>query len=157
MAGVHFIGLINVFNFQPGFKSAGLATIGDEQLEWLEKDVAGRSASTPIVLMAHLPLWTIYEPWGWGTADAGRALGYLKRFGSVTVLNGHIHQVVQKVEGKVTFQTAMSTAFPIFAAGKGPGPGPMTVPAEKLKSVLGIRNIDYAPMTRLKLSDETLA
>src|SRR5713101_415033 len=112
MAGVHFIGLINVFNFQPGFKSAGLAKIGDEQLEWLEKDVKGLSASTPIVLMAHLPLWTIYEQWGWGTQDAGRALGYLKRFGSVTVLNGHIHQIIQKVEGNVTFHTAASTAFP---------------------------------------------
>jgi len=124
-AGVHFIGLVNVFDFQPGFKSAGLATIGDEQLEWLEKDVAGRSASTPIVLMAHLPLWTIYEQWGWGTADAGRALGYLKRFGSVTVLNGHIHQIIQKVEGNVTFHTAASTAFPQPAPGTAPVPGPM--------------------------------
>jgi 3',5'-cyclic-AMP phosphodiesterase len=146
MAGVHFIGLINVFNFQPGFKSAGLATIGDEQLEWLEKDVAGRSASTPIVLMAHLPLWTIYEPWGWGTADAGRALGYLKRFGSVTVLNGHIHQIIQKVEGNITFHTARSTAFPIPAAGTGPAPGPMKeLPAEELHKYLGIRTVNYAP------------
>ena len=146
MAGVHFIGLINVFNFQPGFKSAGLATIGDEQLEWLEKDVAGRSASTPIVLMAHLPLWTIYEPWGWGTADAGRALGYMKRFGSVTVLNGHIHQIIQKVEGNITFHTARSTAFPIPAAGTGPAPGPMKeLPAEELHKYLGIRTVNYAP------------
>jgi 3',5'-cyclic AMP phosphodiesterase CpdA len=146
MAGVHFIGLINVFNFQPGFKSAGLATIGDEQLEWLEKDVAGRSASTPIVVMAHLPLWTIYEQWGWGTADAGRALGYMKRFGSVTVLNGHIHQIIQKVEGNITFHTARSTAFPIPAAGTGPAPGPMKeVPAEELHKYLGIRTVNYAP------------
>src|SRR5271166_6408155 len=129
MGGVHFIGLINVFDFQPGFKSAGLAKLGDEQLEWLEKDVAGRSASTPIVLMAHLPLWTIYEQWGWGTADAGRALGYLKRFGSVTVLNGHIHQIIQKVEGDVTFHTANSTAFPQPAPGTAPHAGPMQVPA----------------------------
>ena len=116
-AGVHFIGLINVFEFQPGFKSAGLAKIGDEQLEWLEKDVKGLSASTPIVLMAHLPLWTIYEQWGWGTADAGRALGYLKRFGSVTVLNGHIHQIIQKVEGNVTFHTADFDGIPAAGAG----------------------------------------
>jgi Icc protein len=145
VAGVHFIGLINVFNFQPGFKSAGLATIGDEQLEWLEKDVAGRPASTPIVLMAHLPLWTIYEPWGWGTADAGRALGYLKRFGSVTVLNGHIHQIIQKVEGNVTFHTAASTAFPQPAPGTAPAPGPMKeVPAGELHKYLGIRTVNYA-------------
>src|ERR1700751_921855 len=125
MAGVHFIGLINVFNFDPGFKSAGFGKLGDEQLEWLEKDVKGRAASTPIWLMAHLPLWTIYEPWGWGTEDAGRALGYLKRFGSVTVLNGHIHQIIQKVEGNVTFHTAAPTAFPQPAPGTAPAPGPM--------------------------------
>ena len=144
MAGVHFIGLINVFEFQPGFKSAGLAKIGDEQLEWLEKDVAGHSASTPVVLMAHLPLWTIYEQWGWGTADAGRALGYLKRFGSVTVLNGHIHQIIQKVEGNVTFHTAASTAFPQPAPGTAPAPGPMKeVPAAELRKYLGIRTVNY--------------
>ena len=121
---MHFIGLINVFEFQPGFKSAGLAKIGDEQLEWLEKDVKGRSASTPIVLMAHLPLWTIYEQWGWGTADAGRALGYLKRFGSVTVLNGHIHQIIQKVEGNVTFHTAAFDGISAAGAGHRSRSGP---------------------------------
>ena len=120
--GVHFIALINVFDFQPGFKSAGLAQLGDEQLEWLEKDVEPLSASTPIVVLAHLPLWTVYEQWGWGTADAGRALGYLKRFGSVTVLNGHIHQIMQKVEGNLTLHTAMSTAFPQPAPGTAPAP-----------------------------------
>jgi len=142
--GVHFVALINVFDFQPGFKSAGLAKLGDAQLEWLEKDVAGRSASTPIVVLAHLPLWTIYEPWGWGTADAGRALGYLKRFGSVTVLNGHIHQIIQKVEGNVTFHTAQSTAFPQPAPGTAPAPGPMKqLPAGELRRHLGLRTVAY--------------
>ena len=141
--GVHFIALINVFNFEPGFKSAGLAKLGDEQLEWLEKDLKGRSASTPIVVLAHLPLWTVYEPWGWGTEDAPRALGYLKRFGSVTVLNGHIHQIQQKVEGNVSFHTARSTAFPQPAPGSAPAPGPMKVPAEQLHSVLGVRTVNY--------------
>ena len=130
-----------MFEFQPGFKSAGLAKIGDEQL-------GGWRMSPPLgstdVLMAHLPLWTIYEQWGWGTADAGRALGYLKRFGSVTVLNGHIHQIIQKVEGKVTFHTAASTAFPQPAPGTAPGPGPMKeVPAEELHKYLGIRTVNY--------------
>jgi 3',5'-cyclic-AMP phosphodiesterase len=144
VGGVHFVALINVFNFQPGFKSAGLAVLGDEQLEWLEKDVAHRSASTPIVVLAHLPLWTIYEKWGWGTSDAGRALGYLKRFGSVTVLNGHIHQIIQKVEGNVTFHTAASTAFPQPAPGTAPAPGPMKdVPAAALRRYLGIRNVAF--------------
>ena len=143
--GVHFVALTNVFNFSPGFKSAGLAQIGDEQLEWLEKDVAHLSASTPIVVMAHLPLWTIYEKWGWGTADAGRALGYLKRFGSVTVLNGHIHQIIQKVEGNITFHTAMGTAYPQPAPGAAPAPGPMQVPGDQLHKYIGIRTVDYVP------------
>ena len=141
--GVHFVALTNVFNFNPGFKSAGLAQIGDEQLEWMEKDLAHRSASTPIVVLAHLPLWTIYADWGWGTADAPRALGYLKRFGSVTVLNGHIHQIIQKVEGKVTFHTAASTAFPQPAPGSAPAPGPMAVPADELRKHLGLRDVNF--------------
>jgi Icc protein len=142
-AGVHFVALINVFNFEPGFKSAGLAKLGDEQLEWLEKDVSGLSASTPVVVFAHLPLWTIYQPWGWGTEDAPRALAYLKKFGSLTVLNGHIHQIVQKVEGNVAFYTARSTAFPQPAPGTAPAPGPMKVPDDQLRTVLGIRNVNY--------------
>ena len=148
VGGVHFIGLTNVFDFQPGFKSAGLATLGDEQLEWLEKDVAHRSASTPIVVMAHLPMWTVYEQWGWGTADAGRALSYLKRFGSVTVLNGHIHQIVQKVEGNITFHTAMGTAYPQPAPGTAPAPGPLKVPADQLHKYIGIRTVDYVRSTK---------
>ena len=142
---MHFIGLINVFDFQPGFKSAGLAQLGDEQLEWMEKDVAPLCGSTPIVVLAHLPLWTVYEKWGWGTADSGRALGYLKRFGSVTVLNGHIHQIMQKVEGNLTFHTAISTAFPQPAPGAAPAPGPMLVPPEQLPKQLGLRTVNYVP------------
>ena len=143
VAGVHFVALTNVFDFNPGFKSAGLAQIGNEQLEWMEKDLAHRTTSTPIVVLAHLPLWTIYEQWGWGTADAARALGYLKRFGSVTVLNGHIHQIIQKVEGNVTFHTAASTAFPQPAPGTAPAPGPMAVPADELRKHLGLRDVDF--------------
>jgi 3',5'-cyclic AMP phosphodiesterase CpdA len=151
--GVHFVALVNVYGFGP----ATGATLGKEQLEWLEGDLKGKSASTPIVVLAHIPLWSIYPQWGWVTADADQAFTYLKPFGSVTVLNGHIHQVVQKVEGKVTFQTAMSTAFPQPAAGAAPNPGPMKVPAEQLKSVLGIRDVVYASNAAPKLSDQTLA
>jgi 3',5'-cyclic-AMP phosphodiesterase len=151
--GVHFVALINVLGFTPG--TGG--TLGKEQIEWLEADLKGKSASTPIVVMGHVPLWPIYPKWGWATDDAAQALGYLARFGSVTVLNGHIHQVVQKVEGKVSFQTAMSTAFPQPAAGEGPGPGPLKVPADRLRSVLGIRDIAYAPATGLAITDSTLA
>jgi 3',5'-cyclic AMP phosphodiesterase CpdA len=137
--GVHFIGLVNVLNLQAG----GLGQLGDEQLEWLEDDVKGLSAETPIVVFAHIPLWAVYPKWGWGTDDGERALGYLKRFGSVTVLNGHIHQVLQKVEGNVTFHTAMSTAFPQPEPGQGPNPGPLKVPSEKLRSMLGLTSVQY--------------
>lgn len=137
--GVHFIGLVNVLNLKAG----GLGFLGPDQLEWLEDDLKGRSASTPIVVFAHIPLWTVYPEWGWGTDDSAQALSYLKRFGSVTVLNGHIHQVMQKVEGNVTFHTARSTAFPQPAPGSAPAPGPMKVPADKLRSMLGIANVTY--------------
>jgi len=137
--GVHFIGLVNVVNLQAG----GLGNLGAEQLAWLEDDVKGRAASQPIVVFAHIPLWTVYPDWGWGTADGAQALSYLKRFGSVTVLNGHIHQVMQKVEGNVTFHTARSTAFPQPAPGTAPSPGPMKVPPEQLRTMLGIATVTF--------------
>jgi 3',5'-cyclic-AMP phosphodiesterase len=137
--GVHFIGLVNVLNLKAG----GLGTLGNEQLEWMERDVKHLKHSTPIVVFAHIPLWTVYPDWGWGTEDSAQALAYLKKFGSVSVLNGHIHQVMQKVEGNVTFHTAMSTAFPQPAPGSAPSPGPLKVPAEQLRSLLGITDVNY--------------
>jgi len=138
--GAHFVGLVNVMNIREG----GLGVLGNEQLEWLADDLKAVSDSTPVVLFAHVPLWTVFPQWGWGTEDSARALGYLKRFGSVTVLNGHIHQTLKKVEGNVTFHTAMSTAFPQPAPGAAPKPGPMKVQPEKLRSVLGVTRVDYA-------------
>jgi 3',5'-cyclic AMP phosphodiesterase CpdA len=135
--GVHFIGLVNVVNLKAG----GQGTLGDEQLTWLADDLAGRPASQPIVVFAHIPLWTVYRDWGWGTEDSAQALDLLKRFGSVTVLNGHIHQVMQKVEGNVTFHTARSTAFPQPAPGTAPSPGPMKVPDDKLRGLLGVAEV----------------
>src|SRR5450755_402992 len=137
--GVHFIGLVNVLNLTAG----GLGSLGHDQLEWIEDDVKHLKSSTPIVVFAHIPLWTVYQEWGWGTEDSAQALAYLKKFGSVTVLNGHIHQTMQKVEGNVTFLTAASTAFPQPEPGKAPSPGPMTVPADQLRSYLGITNVNY--------------
>ena len=137
--GVHFIGLVNVVDLKGG----GLGNLGGDQLEWLEADVKQRSASTPIVVFAHIPLWTVYPEWGWGTEDGAQALSYLKRFGSVTVLNGHIHQVMQKVEGNITFHTARSTAFPQPAPGTAPSPGPMKVPDDQLRTMLGIANVTF--------------
>jgi len=152
--GVHFIGLVNVMNLKAG----GLGSLGAPQLEWLEKDVKGLSASTPIVVFAHVPLWTVYPEWGWGTDDGARALGYLKRFGSVTVLNGHIHQTMQKVEGNVAFHTALSTAFPQPRPGTAPAPGPMVVPAGHLADVLGVREVRYMRHhSHLAVIDRTLS
>ncbi|SON56615.1 cyclic 3',5'-adenosine monophosphate phosphodiesterase [Hartmannibacter diazotrophicus] len=137
--GVHYIGLVNVVNLKAG----GLGNLGADQLEWLENDVAGLSSSTPIVVFAHIPLWTVYPDWGWGTSDGAQALTYLKRFGSVTVLNGHIHQVMQKVEGNVSFHTARSTAFPQPVPGTAPSPGPMKVPEGELRKLLGITSVNF--------------
>ncbi len=135
--GIHFIGLVNVVNLQGN----GLGALGRDQLEWLEDDVKHLTASTPIVVFAHVPLWTVYAEWGWGTSDGAQALSYLKKFGSVTVLNGHIHQTMQKVEGHVAFHTARSTAFPQPAPGSAKSPGPMMVPAAELKQHLGIARV----------------
>jgi 3',5'-cyclic-AMP phosphodiesterase len=136
--GVHFIGLVNVLNLKAG----GLGSLGAEQLRWMQNDVKHLSHSTPIVVFAHIPLWSVYPEWGWGTDDSAQALSYLKRFGSVTVLNGHIHQTMQKVEGNVTFHTAASTAFPQPKPGEAPSPGPMKVPAEQLRSLLGVTDVN---------------
>jgi len=139
--GVHFVGLVNVMNLKAG----GLGSLGREQLEWLEDDVKHLSSSTPIVVFAHIPLWSVYPEWGWGTDDSAQALSYLRKFGSVAVLNGHIHQTMQKIEGNVTFHTAASTAFPQPPPGKADSPGPMKVPAEQLRGLLGITDVRFAP------------
>lgn len=152
--GVHFIGLVNVANLKPG----GLGTLGQEQLDWLKKDLEGIGNSTPLVVYAHVPLWTIYPKWGWGTQDAETALALMKRFAAVTVLNGHIHQVMQKTEGNVTFHTGRSTAFPQPEPGKAESPGPIkTVPAEKLRSMLGLAQVKYTETQHtLAVVDATL-
>jgi 3',5'-cyclic-AMP phosphodiesterase len=161
--GVHFVGLVNVLNLKQGsgtgLGGSGFGQLGQEQLEWLEKDVKGLSGSMPVVVFTHIPLWTIYPDWGWGTDDGTQALSYLKRFGSVTVLNGHIHQIMQKIEGNVTFHTARSTAFPQPAPGTAPAPGPMKdVPAEKLRSLLGLTDVTFvANNSPLAIVDSTLA
>jgi 3',5'-cyclic AMP phosphodiesterase CpdA len=151
--GVHFVAMNNVQNFEKD-KAGGFGT---DQLEWLEKDLKGRTASTPIVVFTHIPMWPIYPQWGWATADAPQALAYLKRFGSVTVLNGHIHQIVQMIEGNVSYRTAMSTAFPQPPAGDGPAPRPLKVPADKLQGVIGIREVNIAPKKAAAVTDVTLA
>jgi plastocyanin len=152
--GVHFVGLVNVTGLKPG----GMGSLGHEQLEWLEGDLKGKSSSMPLVVFAHVPMWAVYPQWGWGTEDSAQALACMKRFGSVTVLNGHIHQIMQKVEGHVSFHTAMSTAFPQPAPGSAPSPGPMKVPAEKLRDVLGVAEVNYVMgQHHLAVVDATLS
>jgi Icc protein len=149
---VHFVGLSNVAALE------GLGKLGADQIQWLQMDLKAQPASRPIVVFAHIPLWSVYPDWGWGTEDSAEALSALKRFGSVTVLNGHIHQVMQKVEGNVTFHTAMSTAFPQAAPAKDKKPGPMKVDDDKLKTVLGITNVQsVAKGHSLAVVDSTLA
>ena len=149
--GVHFIALVNVMNFKPN----GLGALGEDQMAWLKNDLSARSASQPIVVFAHMPLWTIYQPWGWGTGEGDEIAALLARFGSVTVLNGHIHQIVQKVEGNILFHTARSTAYPQPQAGSGPGPGPLVVPSDQLPSMLGV-TMGLARRNKLTLADPTL-
>ena len=152
--GAHFIGLVNVMNLKAG----GLGNLGSDQLAWIEKDVATLKSSTPIVVFAHIPLWAVYPQWGWGTDDSEQALSYLKRFGSVTVLNGHIHQTMQKIEGNITFHTAASTAFPQPQPGQADSPGPMKVPDDKLRQVLGITDVNFVQGKHsLAIVDSTLA
>ncbi|MDB5680102.1 metallophosphoesterase [Sphingomonas bacterium] len=152
--GVHFIGLVNVADLKPG----GMGNLGADQLAWLRRDLAGHATSTPIVVFAHIPLWTVYAEWGWGTGDAQAALALLRRFGSVTILNGHIHQIAQKVEGRMTFHTARSTAFPQPAPGSAPSPGPQLVPPGQLRAVLGITDVAFVRGAHpIALVDSTLA
>ena len=152
--GVHFVALVNVADLKPG----GMGNLGAEQLNWLKADLAGRSSSTPIVVFAHIPLWTVYADWGWGTDDSAEALKLLARFGSVTVLNGHIHQITQKVEGRVAFHTARSTAFPQPAPGTAPSPGPLKVPPEQLRAMLGITDAMFVRgHDRIALINSTLS
>ena len=152
--GVHFVSLVNVVDL----KANGLGSLGAEQLAWLDDDLRGQSASTPIVLFAHIPLWMVAPEWGWGTEDSAQALKLVSRFGSVTVLNGHIHQLMQKVEGAVTFHTARSTAFPQPAPGTAPAPGPKRVPAGELRKWLGVREVAYSPTpTELAVTDADLS
>ena len=137
--GVHFVGLVNVL----AFKSGGAGSLGPAQIEWLEKDLTPLASSTPVVVYTHIPLWAVYPQWGWVTADGEQALAYLRRFGSVTILNGHIHQIMTKVEGNIRFYTARSSAYPQPAPGSAPSPGPLKVSAGELRGVLGVRHVDY--------------
>ena len=152
--GVHFIGLVNAAMLG----DRGQGTLGQAQIDWLRKDLAPLSASTPIVLLSHFPLWPLYPDWGWGTADAAGLFDLLRRFGSVTSLNGHVHQIQQKVEGALIFHAARSTAYPQPAPGMGAGPGPLMVPPDQLAAHIGMTSLVLRGAdTPIAVTDETLA
>jgi len=152
--GAHFVALVNVLKY----KGEHIGALGGEQIAWLKQDLAGLTASTPVVVFAHVPLWSVYPAWGWVTEDSDQAMALLTRFGSVTVLNGHIHQTLQKVEGNVTFHTARSTAFPQPAPGSAPAPGPMKIPEDQARPMLGLREVRYVVGTSpLAVIDTSLA
>jgi 3',5'-cyclic AMP phosphodiesterase CpdA len=151
IAGVHVIALVNTLNLHK------LGHLGVDQLEFVEKDVARLSSDTPIIVFSHIPLFAMYPDWGWGTDDAVQALSYLRRFASVTCLNGHVHQLFSKTEGNVTFYSGTTTAYPLPRPGDGPAPKPVTLPAGKLRDVLGVREVTYTKgETALALKEDRL-
>jgi 3',5'-cyclic AMP phosphodiesterase CpdA len=140
VAGVHVIALVNTLNLKQ------LGHLGEDQLDFVKNDVASLSADTPIVVFSHIPLFAMYEQWGWGTDDATQALSYLRRFSSVTCLNGHVHQLFTKTDGNITFYSGTTTAYPLPKPGEGgpdAKPKPLTLPAGKLHAALGIREVSY--------------
>jgi 3',5'-cyclic AMP phosphodiesterase CpdA len=152
LQGVHFIALVNTLGLET------LGHLGNDQLDWLRNDVAGLSGDTPIVVFSHIPLFAMYPKWGWSTDDSVQALSYLRRFASVTCLNGHVHQLFTKTEGNVTFFSATTTAYPLPRPGDGPAPSPVTLPAGQLHAALGIREVGYVGGgQRLAVKDRRLA
>jgi Icc protein len=150
--GVHFIALVNTLSLEK------LGHLGVDQIDFVRKDVAGLKSDTPIVVFSHIPLFAMYPTWGWSTDDSLQALALLKRFSSVTCLNGHVHQLFSKTEGNITFHSATTTAYPLPAPGHGPAPVPQVLPAGSLKGALGIRTVTYKQGTQaLAITDERLA
>jgi 3',5'-cyclic AMP phosphodiesterase CpdA len=151
IAGVHVIALVNTLNLKK------LGHLGVEQLDFVAKDVAPLPSDTPIIVFSHIPLFAMYPNWGWGTDDATEALSHLRRFSSVTCLNGHVHQVFSKTEGNVRFYSGTTTAYPLPHPGDGPAPKPVTLPAGKLRDALGIREVSFAGgQQALALKERTL-
>jgi 3',5'-cyclic AMP phosphodiesterase CpdA len=149
--GIHFVGLVNVFNFEK------MGLLGEDQLSWLRSDLATQRASTPLVVFGHVPLYALYPEWGWTTEDGSKALALLARFDRVTVLNGHIHQIIEHTEGNIHFASAQATAYPQPAPGSAPKPGPLQVPPDRLLKVIGYRSVQVEPRGLATIDDRALA
>ncbi len=152
-SGVHFVSLTNVLDFG----ETGKGKLGQAQLDIFAKDLAAQKSDTPIVVLSHIPLYDLYTKWGWATADSANALSLLSRFANVTVLNGHIHQVIQHTEGNIRFSTAASTAYPLPSPGNGEQPAPVKLPTDRLLTALGFRTIEFAPGRDVSVDQHTLA
>jgi 3',5'-cyclic AMP phosphodiesterase CpdA len=150
--GVHVISLVNTTSVD------ALGHLGNDQLDFVRRDIAGVSSETPVILFSHIPLFAMYPTWGWSTDDATKLLAMFRRFGSVTCLNGHVHQLFKKTEGNVTFHSATATCYPLPEPGKAKAPLPVTLPAGKLTAALGVRTVSYQTGTKnLAITDEQLA
>ena len=148
--GIHFLSLVNVFNFEVDGK------LGNDQLDFVEQDLAAQKKSTPIVVFGHVPLYALYPQWGWTTQDGARVLAALGRFDAVTVLNGHIHQVITHTEGNIRFATAASTAYPQPYPGTADKPGPLKVADDRLLKLLGYRSVVLDPGVPARVADTML-
>ncbi|MBR8836747.1 MAG: metallophosphoesterase [Stigonema ocellatum SAG 48.90 = DSM 106950] len=152
-SGVHFVSLTNVLDFG----ETGKGKLGQAQLDLLARDLAAQKRDTPLVVFSHIPLYDLYPKWGWATEDSAHALSLLSQFSSVTVLNGHIHQVIHHSEGNIRFSTAASTAYPLPSPGNGEQPSPVKLPAGQLLTALGFRTVEFSPGQDTKLNQHSLA
>jgi 3',5'-cyclic AMP phosphodiesterase CpdA len=148
--GIHFLSLVNVFKFEIDGK------LGNDQLDFVEKDLAAQKRSTPIVVFGHVPLYALYPKWGWTTEDGVRVLAALRRFDAVTVLNGHVHQIITHTEGNIRFATAAATAYPQPQPGTADKPGPLKVADNVLLNVLGYRTVIVDAGVPSQVADHSL-
>ena len=151
--GVHFVGLVNVMHFKPnglGASRRRATRVARERSQVTLVEHADRRLRT------HADVDDLRTV-GLGHRRCRSGDELSERFGSVTVLNGHIHQIVSKVEGNITFHTARSTAYPQPTAGQGDGPGPLKVASDQLPKMLGVTSVSIArhPL-KATLADTTL-
>ncbi len=151
-AGIHFVSLTNVLDFG----TTGSGKLGQAQLDVLAKDLAGQKSDTPLVIFSHIPLYDLYPKWGWATADSAQLLSLLSRFASVTVLTGHIHQVIEHSEGNIRFHTATTTAYPLPAPGHGEKPSPVKLPEKSLLAELGFRTVEVMTGKKIRVDQHSL-
>jgi hypothetical protein len=132
--GIHFIALDNV--------SDPHASLGEEQLGWLAKDLSAQKADAPIVVFTHRPLFDLAPEWDWATRDGAKAVELLMPYKNVTVFYGHIHQEHHHMTGHIAHHAARSLMFPLPAPHSQPKRTPLPWdPAQPYKG-LGFRGVE---------------